>query len=82
MTVMYGPLYGNDYNKFASAKQYANKYQKAWFEVLQVDHNASKAVVDAAYKALAKVRHPDAGGTEEAMKELNQAYDSVRHRLK
>lgn len=82
MTFLCGPLYSNDYNKFASAQHYANRYQKAWFEVLQVDHNASKAVVDAAYKALAKVRHPDAGGTEEAMKELNQAYNSIRYKLK
>ena len=80
MTI-YGPMYENDYNKFDSAKQYANKHQKPWFAVLQVNPNASKVVVDAAYKALAKVRHPDTGGTEEAMKELNQAYDSIRYKL-
>lgn len=82
MTMIYGPRYGSNYDNFAPAQYYANRYKKDWFEVLQVSPNASKTVVDAAYKALAKVRHPDAGGTEEAMKELNQAYDSVRHRLK
>lgn len=82
MNVIYGPWYSNDYDNFAPAQYYANKCQKAWFEVLQVSPNASKTVVDAAYKALAKVRHPDAGGTEEAMKELDQAYNSIRYKLK
>jgi len=50
-----------------------------WWEVLEVAPTTPRAVVDAAFKALAKQRHPDApGGSDEAMQELNAAYEAAR----
>ena len=51
------------------------------YEVLEVRDNASQAVVDAAFRALAAVYHPDkngSAGAERRMAELNRAYALVR----
>lgn len=52
------------------------------FEVLGVQHGAEKAVVTAAYKALAKQYHPDLNPGDETaaerMKEINDAYTAIR----
>jgi hypothetical protein len=44
--------------------------------VLFIAVDAPLEVVKAAYLALAKVYHPDRGGSEEAMRELNLAYEA------
>ncbi|MFP5260281.1 MAG: DnaJ domain-containing protein [Blastocatellia bacterium] len=54
-------------NKFDSRKDY--------YSVLGVDRRASKEDVDRAYRAEARKRHPDGGGSEEDMKSLNEAHD-------
>jgi len=46
--------------------------------VLCVGSNAPPEVVDAAYKALAKLHHPDRGGDVEKMKEINDAYRRLK----
>ncbi len=52
-----------------------------YYEILQVDKNASKEVIDKAFKVLAKKYHPDAQPEdkkelfEEQFKELNNAYE-------
>lgn len=48
-----------------------------WWEVLGVNQNASKGEVMNAYRALAKVHHPDIGGDAEAFKRLRKAYESA-----
>ena len=48
------------------------------YEVLQVRPNAPMEVIEASYRALAKSAHPDAGGSNEAMAELNAALDRVK----
>jgi curved DNA-binding protein CbpA len=49
------------------------------YEVLEVRPDASQVVVNAAFRALAAVHHPDAsGGTNRRMAELNAAYALVR----
>ena len=48
------------------------------YEVLGVRPDASLTVIDATYRALAKERHPDQGGSVEQMKELNDAYERVK----
>lgn len=52
------------------------------FTVLGVQHGAEKAVVTAAYKALAKQYHPDLNPGDaqaaERMKEINDAYTAIR----
>lgn len=49
--------------------------KRPWYEILQVTPTTSPEVVKASYKALAKQRHPDAGGSDEAMRELNGAWE-------
>jgi curved DNA-binding protein CbpA len=49
------------------------------YEVLEVRPDASQTVVNAAFRALAAVHHPDAhGGSNRRMAELNAAYALVR----
>lgn len=54
---------------------------KSYYEILEVDKNASQEVIEKAYKALAKKYHPDLqqGAKKqeyaEKMKIINQAYD-------
>ena len=52
--------------------------QRDPYEVLGVRHDSPPEVVEAAYRALAKVRHPDAGGSDEQMAELNRAIAAVK----
>jgi hypothetical protein len=47
------------------------------FVVLGLDADADVTAIHDARRALAKVRHPDAGGSEEAMQELNAAVDAA-----
>ena len=55
---------------------------KNYYEILQVSHNASKEVIEKAYKVLAKKYHPDLQTTynaktyaEQRLKEINEAYN-------
>jgi curved DNA-binding protein CbpA len=52
------------------------------YEVLQVQRRAEPEVIRAAYRALARKHHPDFGGTQARMVELNEAWgvlgDDVR----
>jgi hypothetical protein len=43
------------------------------YELLQVSPGASKEIIEAAYKALIKRMHPDAGGSHQATLALNEA---------
>ncbi len=47
-------------------------------EVLGVMMGAPLEVAEAAYKARARVAHPDNGGSAEKMKELNKAIEEIR----
>ena len=55
--------------------------KKNYYEILEVDKNASKEIIDKAYKTLAKRYHPDLQTQEgkeqkeEMMKKVNEAYD-------
>jgi hypothetical protein len=44
-----------------------------WWDVLQVRRDASREIIEMHFKALAKVWHPDFGGSEAQMAELNRA---------
>lgn len=54
---------------------------KNYYEILEVSENASKEVIDKAYKVLAKKYHPDLQeeknkkAAEEKIKSLNEAYE-------
>jgi hypothetical protein len=47
---------------------------RAWREVLGLATTANADQVRAAYRELAKLHHPDRGGTEGRMAEINRAY--------
>lgn len=49
---------------------------------LYVTDDAPPAVVHAAYKALARLYHPDAGGDTHRMQTINVAYDRLKPTLK
>lgn len=46
-----------------------------WWDVLRVPMNADRATITNAYKALARVHHPDAGGDPREFIRVRKAYD-------
>lgn len=48
------------------------------WQTLQVQPGAPKLVVDAAYRALAMMYHPDRNGSVELMAKINGAYDRLK----
>lgn len=50
------------------------KSAKEWWEILGVSKNADKQTVISAYRNLAKVHHPDTGGSHHHFTEINEAY--------
>jgi DNA helicase-2/ATP-dependent DNA helicase PcrA len=46
-----------------------------WAETLDIDPDAGLEDIKRAYRALAKRAHPDTGGSHEAMRDLNVAYE-------
>ncbi len=59
----------------------AAKSQRDPWEVLGLRPGASAALIDAAWKALAKELHPDTGGENDAMAELNDARERAKAAL-
>lgn len=49
-----------------------------WWQVLQVQRTASRAEVESAFRRLAGERHPDRGGSDAMMADLNRARDQAR----
>jgi hypothetical protein len=47
--------------------------ERPWWDVLETRRDASADVVEAQFRRLARERHPDAGGSTEAMAALNAA---------
>lgn len=47
----------------------------AWWEVLNVSKTATQAEIMSAFRALARIHHPDAGGTADEFKRLRAAYE-------
>ncbi len=50
----------------------------AWWDVLEVKSDSPADVITANYKRLAKVHHPDTGGTAEKMAKINAAYEDFK----
>lgn len=48
---------------------------KPWYEVLHVDPEAPREIIDAAYKAMLRKTHPDAGGSEDEFNRVQKAYE-------
>lgn len=47
---------------------------KPWHEILEVSPSASRDVIEAAYRRLARTKHPDGGGSDSEFIELQRAY--------
>ena len=64
------------------------KNMKNYYEILEVDKNASQEVIEKAYRTLAKKYHPDLQQESkkleyaEKMKKINQAYDVLSNSIK
>ena len=52
-----------------------------WRHIMGFEHTPAWDLVKARYKVLAMQRHPDAGGSDHAMAELNRALDEARREL-
>lgn len=50
---------------------------KSWWDVLECRPDASREVIEANFRRLARDRHPDNGGTHDAMTALNEARDAA-----
>lgn len=48
-----------------------------WYDVLQVSPDASREIVEVAYRAMRRKTHPDAGGSEEAFNRVQRAYEEA-----
>jgi hypothetical protein len=53
-------------------------YEPTFYQVLGVVETASVSDIRSAYRSAARTRHPDAGGSELAMQELNVAWHALR----
>ena len=47
------------------------------FDVLDVDRDADDKTVEAQYRDIAKLVHPDKGGSDEAFRRLHEAFESL-----
>jgi hypothetical protein len=54
------------------------KPKRSPYDVLNISPSAPLDVAEASYKVLARLAHPDRGGSVEAMQELNEAIDQLR----
>lgn len=50
---------------------------KPWWQVLGVQKNANVFQIKEAYRALAKIHHPDVGGNHALFQEINNAYQQA-----
>lgn len=52
-------------------------HSRPWWKVLDLDRTSGRAAIESSYRHLARKRHPDNGGSHEAMSELNAARDAA-----
>ncbi len=49
----------------------------SWWQIMQIGSDATIEQIEAAFRRLARERHPDAGGSHDMMSELNRARDQA-----
>jgi hypothetical protein len=62
---------------FSGFKALAAPTTRDWWDVLMVRRDSSREAIEANFRSLLKTRHPDAGGSHEAMAELNMAREQA-----
>ena len=72
-----GDVLGEAYLQLAAPEQYRDPY-----EVLGIRSDALATIIEASYKALAKVHHPDVGGDPDKFKEIQDAYERIKKERK
>lgn len=58
---------------FSGFKALSAASERGWWEVLEVERNSSRELIETSFRRLLRERHPDAGGSHDAMSELNKA---------
>ncbi len=56
--------------------------KKDYYEILEIDRNATEQDIKKAYKKLSKIHHPDVGGNEESFKEISEVYNTLSDKAK
>lgn len=68
---------GSIEQQFEGFKRIESQISRAWWDVLEVNRQCSREIIIANYRRVARDRHPDQGGSESAMQELNLARDTA-----
>ncbi len=67
-------------NLGATPRSAAHADNSRLYKVLEVNKSATAAEIRDAYRRLAKIRHPDKGGSDEAFKKLHFAYEVLSNK--
>lgn len=83
----YGDSFGEAFNRFRQTESGQTEERAAppprtqtrrpWWEVLEVNMRCTAAEAKTAFRKLAMLHHPDRGGTNEKMAELNTAWEQA-----
>jgi DNA repair exonuclease SbcCD ATPase subunit len=64
-------------------REYKRQDQSRWedpYTVLGIKYGCTDKEIRSAWAALVRTNHPDVGGTEEAIKRINRAYEALKRR--
>lgn len=77
-----GQILDRAFSGFTALPAPGQTHARGWREILRVDPDVNDLdAVKAQYRRLSSVHHPDKGGTEEAMSELNWAWAQAQDAL-
>jgi hypothetical protein len=62
---------------FTGFKALPAPHGKHWRDILQLGSSATRIEIEANFKRLSRDRHPDRGGSADAMAELNNARETA-----
>lgn len=76
-----GDMMESAFSGFTALPAPGDTTARGWMEILEVGHDATLEKAKENYRRLSMVRHPDRGGTEDAMSELNWAWAQAQEAL-
>lgn len=77
-----GDMMESAFSGFTALPAPGNTTARGWMEILEVGHDATFDKAKENYRRLSMIRHPDRGGSEESMSELNWAWAQAQDALK